>query len=339
MESLLVTGATGFVGRNLILRELRQGTRIFAPVRDAKKLRGQLESEGIDPNSVLPLPADPAAWLDCTPSHAVLSAGVLFARNREEYFRTNVEWTLQAIEALPEKCRITVLSSQSAGGPTPYGIASRCESVADSPVTWYGESKLELERAIIKNFRDRPITILRPPMILGPRDSATLPLFKMASGLLRTKPGLRKKHFSFLSVDDTVEAIRASWNAPTGRPFYISSEKNITDTELIASAAKAARAAGVTLPVPLAFVKAMSLVIDSVPALRRSAPSLTRDRAREIWPDRWVVDSSAFRSATGWKSTQNLDEALSAAHAHYVREGSLPAGKKNSPHLAPAQGD
>lgn len=328
MDSLLLTGSTGFVGRNLLLREIQSGTKILAPVRDPIKLRTQLESEGLSADAVEALPADPSRWHGIFPDRTVLSAGVLFARNREEYFRTNIDWTLQCIEALPDSCRITVISSQSAGGPTPPGISARCESLADAPVTWYGESKLELERAIIKKFPGRPITILRPPMILGPRDSATLPLFKMASGLLRTKPGLRKKQFSFLSVHDTVEAIRASWNAPAGRPFYIAAKNTITDTELIASAAKAARARGATLPVPLALVKAMSLVVDSVPSLRKAAPSLTRDRAREIWPDRWVVDSSSFRTATGWNCTQSLDEALAAAHAHYVREGSLPPTEK-----------
>lgn len=335
MESLLVTGATGFVGRNLLLREIPSGVLLLAPVRDAAKLRAQLQSEGLDPAAVEALPADPAAWNGIRPSRAVLSAGVLFARNREEYFRTNIDWTLQCIEALPDSCRITVLSSQSAGGPTPHGMAARSESHADAPVTWYGESKLELERAIIKKFPERPIAILRPPMILGPRDSATLPLFKMASGLLRTKPGLRKKQFSFLSVQDTVEAIRASWNAPAGRPFYIAAKNTITDTELIASAAKAARARGATLPVPLALVKAMSVFVDSVPSLRKAAPSLTRDRVREIWPDRWIVDSSSFRAATGWDCKQSLDEALAAAHAHYVREGSLPASEKKPAPLAP----
>jgi nucleoside-diphosphate-sugar epimerase len=65
---------------------------------------------------------------------------------------------------------------------------------ADAPITLYGESKLALERAIRANNADLPLTILRPPMVLGARDNATLPLFKMASGFLRVKPGLRKKN-------------------------------------------------------------------------------------------------------------------------------------------------
>ena len=321
MKTLLVTGSTGFVGRNLVLREIAQGSQILAPVRMASKLRTQLEAEGVDPRAVTPLDANPAKWSKgVQPTHALLSAGVLFARNREEYFSTNVDWTLRVLEALPDAVRIVVLSSQSAGGPTPPGRAARTESDADTPLTWYGESKLALERAL-RGRSSRRICILRPPMILGPRDTATLPLFKMAMGFIRTKPGLRPKEFSFLSVDDVVAAIEAAWDFDTNTPHYISAHRSITDWELIETAARAAGGKGVTVPIPIAAVKAMSLLVDSIPALRRSAPSLTRDRAKEIWPNRWVVDSSAFRRATGWQSRQDLFEALQGAFRHYVREG------------------
>ena len=325
MKTLLVTGATGFVGRNLLLREISQGTQILAPVRDAKKLRAQLEIEGFDPSSVTPLDPEPENWTaGIHPTHALLSAGVLFARNRDEYFATNVDWTLRILEALPESARVVVLSSQSAGGPTPHGRAARTESDADTPLTWYGKSKLALERAL-QSQKNRRICILRPPMILGARDTATLPLFKMALGLIRTKPGLRRKEFSFLSVDDVVEAVQSAWSFESPGPHYISAHRTITDWELIDTAARAAGGKGVTLPIPIAVVKAMSLLVDSIPSLRRSAPSLTRDRAKEIWADRWVVDSTAFRRATGWQSRQDLDEALNGAFRHYVREGHFPS--------------
>ena len=325
MKTLLVTGATGFVGRNLLLREISQGTQILAPVRDAKKLRAQLEIEGFDPSSVTPLDPEPENWPSgIHPTHALLSAGVLFARNRDEYFATNVDWTLRILEALPESARVVILSSQSAGGPTPHGRAARTESDADTPLTWYGKSKLALERAL-QSQKNRRICILRPPMILGARDTATLPLFKMALGLIRTKPGLRRKEFSFLSVDDVVEAVQSAWSFESPGPHYISAHRTITDWELIDTAARAAGGKGVTLPIPIAVVKAMSLLVDSIPSLRRSAPSLTRDRAKEIWADRWVVDSTAFRRATGWQSRQDLAEALNGAFRHYVREGHFPS--------------
>ena len=323
MNALLVTGATGFVGRNLLIRASRERVPILAPVRNREKLFRCMEEDGIPREAVTPLPAEPVEWGSPCPSHAVLGAGVLFARTRAEYFATNVDWTLRVLRALPPECRTVVLSSQSAGGPTPKGRAARCEQDPDSPVTWYGESKLELERAIAREFPDRPITILRPPMILGARDTATLPLFKMARGPVRTKPGLRRKEFSFLAVEDVVAAIHAAFGINERGPFYIGSDRPVSDFDLLSSAARAAGGKGITLPVPMPLVRLLAAVVDAIPSLRKATPSLTRDRAREIWPDRWVVDSSAFRRLSGWRPTLSLDEALLSACRYFQAQGQL----------------
>jgi nucleoside-diphosphate-sugar epimerase len=135
----------------------------------------------------------------------------------------------------------------------------------------------------------------------------------MARGPVRTKPGLRRKEFSFLGVEDVVEAVYAAFELNGRGPFYIGSDRPVSDYELLSSAARAVGGKGITLPVPLPVVRLMAAVIDSVPSLRVATPSLTRDRAREIWPDRWVVDSSAFRGLTGWSPSISLDEALLSA--------------------------
>lgn len=313
MHELLVTGATGFVGRNLLIRAARERVPVLAPVRNREKLFRCMEEDGIPRGSVTALPPEPAEWPAAAPSHAVLGAGVLFARTRAEYFETNVDWTLRVLRALPPDCRAVVLSSQSAGGPTPDGREARSEQDPDSPITWYGESKLALECAISREFPDRPITILRPPMILGARDTATLPLFKMARGPVRTKPGLKRKEFSFLAVEDVIAAVYSAFDLNERGPFYIGSDRPVSDYELISSAARAVGGKGITLPVPMPVVRLMAAVIDAIPSLRAAAPSLTRDRAREIWPDRWAVDSSAFRLLSGWHPSISLDEALLSA--------------------------
>ena len=321
MHELLVTGATGFVGRNLLIRAASEQIPVVAPVRDRKKLFRCLDEDGIPREAVYSFPAEPADWNLARPSHAVLGAGVLFARTRAEYFATNVDWTLRVLRALPPDCRTVVLSSQSAGGPTQEGRPARSEQDPDSPITWYGESKLELERAIAREFPNRPITILRPPMILGARDTATLPLFKMARGPVRTKPGLRRKEFSFLAVDDVVAAIYAAFDLNERGPFFIGSDQPVSDFDLIASAARAVGGKGITLPVPLPLVRLMAAIVDAVPSLRAETPSLTRDRAREIWPDRWVVDSSAFKRASGWNPSISLDEAILSACRNFQKQG------------------
>ena len=322
--SLLLTGATGFLGRNILLRALSEGKEVLTAVRNPDKLWQQLRFEQKDPENVRLLSAMPDRWPPISPRHAILGGGALFERNRRDYFCTNVDWTLATLRALPPECRTVVISSQSAGGPTPDGKAARSEEDPDAPITWYGESKLAMERAIRDEFPNRPISILRPPMILGPRDTATLPLFRMARGALRIKPGLGSKSYSFIAVEDLVAAIfLALESEPSANASYVASPQSITDWELIAAAAAACHTKGVTVPLPHLVVRILSALVDTIPSLRAKAPSLTRDRTREIWPDRWVVDGSKFSRLTGWRASTNLSEALQATQSYYVREGKL----------------
>lgn len=321
---LFLTGATGFLGRNVLLRALSQGYEVFAPVRNPDKLARQLRFEKQTAERIQVLSPLPANWPKISPDFAILAGGALFERTRGDFFATNVDWTLAILRALPGRCRTVVVSSQSAGGPTPAGKRARTEADADAPITWYGESKLEMERSIRRHFRERPITILRPPMILGPRDSATLPLFRMATGRIRIKPGLRTKRYSFVGVDDLVAAIFLALEQGRGsESLYVASGKAVSDWELIASAAAACAARGVTLPAPQIFVRLLSMVVDASPGLRSRTPSLTRDRVREVWPDRWVVDGSKFERLANWQAKGALGSALVAAHDYYVREGRL----------------
>ncbi|GAB4168905.1 MAG: NAD(P)-dependent oxidoreductase [Terrimicrobiaceae bacterium] len=325
---ILLTGATGFVGRNYLLRCLARGWEVVAPVRDEGKLRQQLAAEGIDATAVYSLPASrPSRWPDLDSiDAAVHSAGALFERDLDSFVSTNVDWTASVLAALPPDCPCVVISSQSAGGPTPAGAPSRDESDPDVPVSFYGESKLRMERLIRRDFEGRPIAILRPPMIIGPRDSATLQLFKMVRSPVRTKPGLKPKTFSFISSDDLMDAIDTALERCRdilNAALYVASRQTFSDLQLIESAAACVNAKGIQVALPTPVVRAVSVLVDAVPSLRAALPSLTSDRAKEILADRWVVNPAAFEVATGWYAKTTLASALQAAADYYRREGRL----------------
>lgn len=323
---LFLTGATGFLGLNLLIDALQAARydEIVVAVRDTEKLRRQLAFEGVEAPSTLRT----IRWDDPPPrevDHAVHCAGVLFARNRAEYFRVNVEDTLRLLAPLPDSTRLLVLSSQSAGGPTPVGRTERTNADPDAPITWYGESKLAMERALRE--RKPEAFVWRPPMILGPRDRATLPLFRMAAGWLRPKPGLRPKSYSWIAVGDLVRGMANALFASTWEPrspLAVSAPAPLTDVELIETAAAVMNGRGWTLPLPHPLMRAVSAAVDAVPAWRAAAPSLTRDRAREIFPDRWQVDGREFRQRFAPGEFASLADTLEATRAWYVRAGLLP---------------
>lgn len=321
---LLLTGATGFIGFNLLLDALKAGhwEKIITPVRDPDRLRRRLVEEGVDvPSGILHIPrgsdTDWGGPYDVT--HLIHCAGVLFSRDRDAYMRCNVDGTLRLLRSAPVAERILLLSSQSAGGATPPDAEARHEGHPDQPLTWYGESKKQMELACLAELSHRNIACLRPPMVIGPRDQAIVPLFSMVRGRVRPKPGLHEKYYSWISVTDLVRAILTVLHSPsfpntqTQRVFYVSAPEPISDRQLILSASRAVGSRGILLPIPQPLMRGISLAVDTLPPLRSRIPNLTRDRAREIWPRRMVVDGSAFSRHFTWQAQDSLDDALLAA--------------------------
>src|SRR5688572_19018556 len=73
--------------------------------------------------------------------------------------------------------RFVYVSSIAAAGPAPRGRALT-GSETPAPVTAYGRSKLAGESAVREC--KLPWTIVRPPMVYGPRDREVLKVFQLA---------------------------------------------------------------------------------------------------------------------------------------------------------------
>lgn len=332
---ILITGASGFVGRTLLLSLLKTGryTQFVLPVRSKEKLLKQLKKENVSiEGNVLEIVETAAPhWNGLEKlevDHLVHCAGLLFARGKNEFLTTNVEGTLELFRKVGSE-KALVLSSQAASGPCAPGQASKTEKDENLPITWYGRSKLEMEKQLSQVFKDKNYICLRPPIILGARDTATLPLFKMVKGRILFKPGFKPKYYSYISVNDLVRAIETalasteSFQRFATREFFVASDEVITDEKLITTAAQAAEKKGVLLKVPQPLLKGIAKAIDAVPAWREAIPSLSGDRAQEIWPDRWVVSSQKFCDGFSWTSNPNLLETLKETYHWYQENGEI----------------
>ena len=153
--SIYLTGASGFVGKNLI-SYFKNKIEIKKHVRGSEFL--------IKENTVIHLAGK---------AHDLKNIS-----NKDEYYEVNTELTKQIFDSfLTSDSRVFIyMSSVKAVADSVVGILS--EDYVPNPKTHYGKSKLLAESYILsqKLPSDKRVYILRPCMIHGPNNKGNLNL-------------------------------------------------------------------------------------------------------------------------------------------------------------------
>ena len=201
---LLVTGASGFLGRSLLPALTRRGFAIVAPVRSQ-----QPPQDGV----VFPL-VESIETVDWRPLLAgvdavVHLAGIAHTKNavaEEIYDRINAEAALRLAKACEGRVsRLVFVSSiRAISGPTADAVLD--DDSPAGPTDAYGRSKLKAERGLA--ILDLPTTILRPVTVYGVGVKGNLAKLARWAGSPAPLPfGALRAARSFLSIDNFASAI------------------------------------------------------------------------------------------------------------------------------------
>lgn len=306
--TILVTGASGFVGRALLPRLASEGYRVRAAVRR--------------PDSGLPAGAAPVAIGDLTDEpdwrralagvdavvHLAARAHVLAERSPDAfalYHAANTIPTLRLAEAAAAAGlrRLVFISSVRVHGSrtvgAPFDEASPL--AAEDP---YGRSKADAERGLAEIARASglEVVVLRPPLVYGPGARGNFArLARLVARGVALPLGAVRNRRSLVYVGNLADAIVRSVAHPAaaGRTFMVSDGEDLSTAELVRRIARALGRPPRLVPVP--------------PALLRAAGALAgrrEDVARLL--DDLAVDSSLLRRALGWTPPYTLDEGLAA---------------------------
>jgi nucleoside-diphosphate-sugar epimerase len=238
--------------------------------------------------------------------------------------RTNALSTRLLLEACTAagagRSRFVLAGSLAAAGPS---REPRREEEPFQPVEWYGESKAEAER-ITLSFRDRlPVTVARPPRIVGPGDRENLLFFRLVSrGLLLRFLG-PERPISWIDVEDCARGMLALADRPeaVGEPFFLASPELTSTTGLQRAIAAALGARPREIPVPPAALRALARLADGLTRLTGRRLPLSGKLARQVLAPGWCCDPSKARERLGFVALTPLRDSVERSARWYREQG------------------
>jgi len=328
----LVTGAPGFVGGHLVRELIGRGSRVRCLVRRA----GVPEAlAGLDVELVVGDVTRPS-----TLSAAVAGvdevyhlAARLTALRERDMLETNVRGTrnlLDAARTSDRLARFVHCSSLAVAGPCLADGHPVLESHRPAPVTWYGRSKALAERAVVAfSAVGMPVTIVRPPIVYGPRDRGLLSVFQAIARGLKPVLGRRPKSYSWIYGPDLARALVELGRHPAtvGRTYFAGHEVAAPMEEFLEAAATALGRRTITVRMPESAVALLATASDLVAQATGAPGMLTRDKINELRPAAWVCSSDAAARDTGWRATTPLSEGVGVTARWYRDAGWLGAGR------------
>jgi dihydroflavonol-4-reductase len=185
-------------------------------------------------------------------------------------------------------------------------------------VSSYGQSKLAAEDALRSFAPDLDASIIRPPIVYGPRDKEFLPaLFRMVRMGVIAKSGMGTKHYSLIHVDDLVGMIigvaeggaRVDEAGPAG-VYFCADGVDYTWEALAAGAMAAMGRRGTVVPVP-EFVGWIAAGASSAAARMTGRPAiLSLDKMMEIREAAWTCSADKARRELKWAPRVTFAEGM-----------------------------
>ena len=295
---VLLTGATGFIGRRIQRALLQAGMAVRIVIRP-----GSLHRQHADQRCEL---------IECSLDDSEGLAGAVSGTRAVVYCAGSVRGRVLA-DFLPAnvggvKSILQAMTCHAQG--TPFLLISSL--AASRPgISHYALSKHLGEQAVHAHAPSS-WTILRPPAVYGPGDTEIAPLLKWARRGLAIRTGPEDQRVSLLFADDLALAVVAwlnAWEHCTGMTCAIDDgHRGGYDWPAIVHAAGSSRYRAVR--VPFALLAAVAWFNLAISRLAGYQPMLSPGKARELTQADWLCDNTAFARATGWQPQTGLPSGI-----------------------------
>lgn len=266
---ILVTGATGFIGRHLVARLAQNGERPRCLVRDVKRAARILPADGVEFVQGDTTRADTLAaalqGVD-TVIHAAFMTADRKQSNGNHYYETNVQGTANLVQAAKAAGVARIIEISGLG------------THPDKPGT-YMQGRFESERMVKESGLNW--TIIQPSVLFGKGS----PFIKGLTDLIRTSPvvpliGGGKIQFQPIYVEDVVTVTLKVLHEPertSHKTYTIGGPQYYTFTQIINMLLHTMHKSRIKAPAPTPLVGIGAAVMEAVlpkPPLTKAAMGL-----------------------------------------------------------------
>jgi dihydroflavonol-4-reductase len=324
-RTAFVTGATGFVGLNLVRELVEQGwevTALHRPTSDLKYLRrfdvtlrvGTLEDEEALERAIPP--AVDAVF------HVAASLS-FWGRRRAEQQRTNVEGTRNVVRvALAQRAKRFVHTSSVAAFWSPGShITEETASTAATAKSGYIRTKYLAEQEVRTGIAaGLDAVILNPVNIIGPYDvhGWGRALRMVAQGRL---PGIPPGSASFCHSAEVARAQVASVERGRAGHNYLLAGVDASFLELFQCIGRLLGRSVPSRPLPAFLIKTVGTVMDLGGYVTGREPEITRELAAAMC-EKFTCSSDKAERELGYRP-RTMEEMVRDCRDWLVREGYL----------------
>jgi nucleoside-diphosphate-sugar epimerase len=308
-KRLLITGATGFVGKAVFEQAMHQGFSVKGAVRIHGEASGCIESFVVGEINIS------TDWRNALRNVDVivhLAARVHVMQDTSTYpltaFRkVNVDGTLNLARqaAAAGVKRFVFISSVKVNGESTQPGQAFIEVDTPNPQDAYGQSKHEAEEGLLQFSEETgmEVAIIRPPLVYGPGVKANFAaLMRAVQKGLPLPLGAVYNQRSLIALDNLVDFIVTCISHPdaANQTFLVSDGQDLSTTELLQGMAKAAGVPSRLLPIPVWVLQAAASVLGKGEVIQRLCGNLQ-------------VDISKARDLLGWVPPISVEEGLRRA--------------------------
>ncbi len=307
MQTVLVTGATGFLGKHLV-RQLsacdpQARVRVFS--RSAFPNAGQERIETVQGDIADAAAADEAVR-GCSRIYHLAGIVERSPRNPWTAYRTHVDGTRNICEAMrrhgAERCVVVSSSGTIAVGREPAAANENSPYTHEIVKDWpYYLSKIYQEKEALRHYRRYriPVVIVNPSLLLGPGDergSSTNDVRLFLEGQIKALPA---GGLNLVDVRDAAAGLIAAMEK--GRPGerYLLGGENLTFHEWIRLTAKLSGVAAPKFMLPLTPSRAGAALLRAAYPLFGKKFEMD-DESIKMSSLFWYCDSSKARKELGF---------------------------------------